>query len=121
MLPCVTLVQRLSFFSKLHSIDLYHMNLIELIDKIDDLGEGQCLFARKPWAAESEAVAEPLAKDFRVSLELSARGLDYFLEVPLIKEVLEVFGDRPASQIEKLNLLVFYAENDAYPDWIYQR
>jgi hypothetical protein len=116
MLRCVTLVQRLSFFSKLHSIDLQHMNLIELIERIDDLGEELCFFVRKPWVAESEAVAGPLAKDFRVPLELSARGLDYFLEVPLIKEVLEVFGDRPASQKEKLNLLVFYAENDAYPD-----
>jgi hypothetical protein len=96
------------------------MNLGQLIDNLHELPEDQCIFARKPWTAESEAVAALLGKDFRVP-DLAVRGLVYFLEVPLIKEVLEVFGDRPASKKEKLNLLIFYAENDAYPDWVYKR
>jgi hypothetical protein len=97
------------------------MNLGQLIDNLHELPKDQCIFARKPWTAESEAIAALLGKDFRVPLELSARGLAYFLEVFLIKEVLEVFGDRPACQKERLKLLIFYAENDAYPDWVYQR
>jgi hypothetical protein len=35
--------------------------------------------------------------------------------------VLGVFGEKPPSQEEKIALLVYYADNDAYPDWVYQR
>lgn len=99
----------------------YFMNLGQLIDNLDDLTKGQCIFARKPWTSQSEAIAAPLGKDFRVPPDLAARGLAYFLEMPLIEEVLEVLGDRPASKEDKLKLLIFYAENDAYPSWVYER
>ncbi|HEX2622100.1 MAG TPA: hypothetical protein VHL11_18210 [Phototrophicaceae bacterium] len=97
------------------------MNLAQLTDKLDELARNQCIFARKPWTPNSEAVAAPLERDFRVPPDLSARGFAYFLEMPLTREVLEVFGDRPPSKKEKLDLLIFYAENDAYPDWVCKR
>lgn len=53
--------------------------------------------------------------------EVAARGLDYFLEVNIAKEVLEVLGKKAASREEKVKLLIFYAENDAYPDWVFER
>lgn len=97
------------------------MNLEQLLDRIHELPDGECIFARKPWSATSEAVTAPLGENFQVPSDVVALGLDYFLEVHIAREVLEVFGDRPASSEEKLRLLIFYAENDAYPGWVYQR
>jgi len=55
-----------------------------------------------------------------VPSDLTTLGLEYFLEVHVAKEVLEVLSGRKASKDEKLRLLIFYAENDAYPDWVFE-
>ena len=97
------------------------MNLEQLIDGLHELSEDECIFARKPWSPTSEAIAAPLGDDFQVPSNLPIEGLEYFLEVPVVKEVLEVLGDKPASKEEQLKLLIFYATNDSYPDWVYKR
>jgi hypothetical protein len=98
------------------------MNLGTLIERLpDSLNDGLCIFAAKPWSATSPAAIAPLDDRFKPPQEILARGLVYFLEVHVGNEVLEVFGDREPSAIEKMNLLIFYAENDAYPDWIFDR
>ena len=51
---------------------------------------------------------------------ITTLGFEYFLKVHVAKEVLEVLSGRKASKDEKLRLLIFYAENDAYPDWVYK-
>jgi hypothetical protein len=96
------------------------MNLEKLLDALPELPEEECILARKPWTHASEAITAPLGEDFRVPTKLTEVGLEYFLEVHVAKEVLEVLGDRPASREKRLELLIFYAENDAYPSWVYK-
>jgi hypothetical protein len=97
------------------------MNLGQLLTGIVALSDEECIFARKPWNSTSEAIVAKLTEDFRVPASVSTTGLEYFLEVSVCQEVLEVFGDKPATNEEKQRLLIFYAENDAYPEWVYNR
>jgi len=48
-------------------------------------------------------------------------GLDYFLEVHVGNEVFEVFEKVPPTSNQKIELLIYYAENDAFPDWVYEQ
>jgi hypothetical protein len=96
------------------------MTLQEILDRVDELGDDQVIFARRPWTPDSEAEIGKFNDNFRVPDATSNRGLDYFLEVSVAKEILEVFGEtRPAPERIRA-LLMFYAENDAYPKWIYE-
>jgi len=97
------------------------MNLGTILDQVSTLQDDLCIFAKKPWVPESHAIAVPLGADFKTPNEISDQGMDYFLEVNVAKEVLEVFGDRAPTKEERHRLLIFYAENDAYPDWVYDR
>jgi|GEM_PF-1262954 len=96
------------------------MNLGTLIDHLPSgLDDRLCIFAAKPWSAISPAVAVQLDNEFKPPKEVVEQGLDYFLEVHIAVEALEVFGDRQPSEAEKREFLIFYAENDAFPDWVY--
>jgi hypothetical protein len=98
------------------------MDLGTFIDRLPGgLDDRLCIFAAKPWSATSPAVAVHLDDDFKPPKEVLEQGLVYFLEVHVANETLEVFGDRQPSATEKQNLLIFYAENDAFPDWVYAR
>lgn len=98
------------------------MDIGTLIDRLPGgLDDRLCIFAAKPWSAASPAVAVSLDDEFKPPKEVLELGLAYFLEVHAANEALEVFGDRPPSEAEKRNLLIFYAENDAFPDWVYAR
>lgn len=57
----------------------------------------------------------------RNSSRSEGRRVRLFLEVHVAHEVLRVFDDKPPTMEEKLRLLIHYAENDAYPEWVYTR
>ena len=95
------------------------MNLRQAIEDLESLDTDATIVARRPWSVGSDAkvvapsMLGPAAPDVRRD------GLEYFLEVSVAREVLEVFGDRTPSEEEKVACLVFYAENDAFPAWVY--
>lgn len=96
------------------------VKLQDILDQVTELGEDQVIFARRPWTLDSEAEIGELDDDSRVPQSVARRGLDYFLEAPVAWEVLEVFEQREATPTERRALLLFYAENDAYPDWAFE-
>ena len=63
------------------------------------------------WGEPDESLKVP--EDVKIS------GFDYFLEVSVALEVLESLEGKPSSLDDKLRLLIYYAENDSYPDYIY--
>jgi regulator of sirC expression with transglutaminase-like and TPR domain len=98
------------------------MKLGTLIDRLPNgLDDSLCIFAAKPWSANSSAAAVQLDDGFRPPKEVIDQGLVYFLEVHVANETLEVFGDHAPTEAEKRDLLIFYAENDAFPEWVYTR
>ncbi|WP_315728978.1 MULTISPECIES: hypothetical protein [unclassified Bradyrhizobium] len=95
------------------------MRLSDAISSLSNLDDNAVIFARKPWTRQSDAYVAPLDHDFRVPETIKKLGLDYFLEVNIAKEVLEVFGERMPTADQVCDLILFYAENDAFPEWVF--
>lgn len=97
------------------------MNLHDVLDQINELDDDKVICARRPWTFEAEAVVGRLDGNLRVPNALARDGFEYFLEVSVAQEVLEVFGSRNPTEAEIRDLLLYYAENDAYPGWVYDQ
>lgn len=80
------------------------------------------IFVRGPWAAEAEALVVQLDEESRPPADAEAAGHKYFLEASVAREVLDVLRSRPtkSSTDDACKLLIHYAENDAYPGWVYR-
>ena len=101
------------------------MTLCELIENVADLPEDATLFVERiggSFTPLSRAVPVVIPDDMttkpirEVAAQL-APGLEYFLEVLIIREVLEDWAqnasaNRPALQ-QALERVIYYAENDA--------
>jgi len=97
------------------------MLLKDALDQIDQLAGDDVVFARKPWLLDSDAVIGKLDARLCVPAEIRSMGFDYFMEVNVAVEVLEVFGAQEPTLEERRALLMFYAEHDSYPEWVYER
>jgi hypothetical protein len=51
---------------------------------------------------------------------IRGEGFEYFLEVSVAMDVLEVLKGKPVSNQDKTKLLLHYAEDDVYPDWVHR-
>ena len=93
------------------------MTLEEIVRTIDTGEERRTICARKPWTADSEAIL--VTPNARGGLPPGTResGFAYFLEVHIAREILAPYLEkRPRTPKEKLDFLIYYAENDAFPD-----
>lgn len=97
------------------------MTLDEAVKRLDTVQEDLMLCAREPWSKNSECLLFVPDETFTVPQSLKDIGFVYFLEVSTAREVLGVFGEKPPTDEEKVRLLIHYAENDAYPEWVYKR
>lgn len=97
------------------------MTLDEAVENLDMMDGDGILCVRRPWTPSSECVVAAPDHDLGVPNHVKDAGFAYFLEVHVAQEVLGAFGDKPPTHQEKVRLLIHYAENDAYPEWIYQR
>ncbi len=95
------------------------MRLSDAISNLSNFDDNDVIFARKPWTLRSEASVASLDQEFRVPEEIKMRGLDYFLEVTVAREVLAAFGERIPTADQVCDLILFYAENDTYPEWVF--
>lgn len=97
------------------------MTLNEIVKQLGTLDEDAIVCVRRPWIPSAECVVTEPAENLGVPTHLKNAGFAYFLEVHVAHEVLGVFGDKPSTHEEKVRLLIHYAENDAYPEWVYHR
>jgi len=73
---------------------------------------------RAPWTADAEARVVELDEESRIPPDALSDGLRYFLETAVAREVLDGLRNRRTTTTEDAcNLLLYYAENDAYPEW----
>jgi hypothetical protein len=94
------------------------MTLEEVVKRLDSLDEEMLICVQTPWSKASDVRLAP-SPDGRVPKEVTDAGYKYFLGVMTAREVLEVFGTRTPSLEEKIDCLLYYAENDAYPEWVH--
>lgn len=97
------------------------MLLRDVVANLNELDEDGIICVQRPWSGEAEARVVAPDDDLSVPADVQAAGFAYFLEVHVAKEVVGVFGEKPPTLDESVLLLVHYAENDAYPDWVYSR
>jgi len=94
------------------------MHLREIVDRISRESDALCIVAKQPWDPESEARLVRLTEGFKVPDELLQQGFEYFLEVSVaLDEVLSGL-EGTLSPEQRFEAVLFYAENDAYPDWL---
>ena len=96
------------------------MTLEEVVRDLDLLDADATICVRRPWSGSAECIVISLDANLRLPQHVKDAGFEYFLERFVADEVLEVFGEHVPSNEEKLRLLIFYADNDAYPDWVYE-
>ena len=95
------------------------MTLLDVIKELDSFPEDHVICATRPWTLHSDASVGPSPQSGSISEIESHYGKDYFLETDVAREVIEDwlpnFTIRPSD--EKLcEVVIHYAENDAYPD-----
>lgn len=93
------------------------MELAEIVDQLSALPSETYIFARRPWGRASEAVLVPFPPDLRIPAEVKESGFEYFLEVSTANEILEPFLIAGPTSTQVFDFVLYYAENDAYPDW----
>lgn len=93
------------------------MRLIDVISRLAELPEETFICVRRPWSREAEAVLVPFPDDLRIPEEVKAEGFEYFLEVFTATEILEGFIDLKPSLEQIADFVIYYAENDAFPEW----
>jgi hypothetical protein len=94
------------------------MTLAELISDLENLDDDLTVYiaADSEWNASSVAVVCLEPEDG--SLPPDASGMEYFLEVYLAKQVLDIWQKwregRPPTLQKKCEAIIYYAKNDAY-------
>ena len=93
------------------------MRLADIIAKLEAADDSLCIVARRPWTPDAEAKLIALTSDYRVPDDVLVDRYEYFLEVNVALE--EVIGDLiDLSADQRVSACIFYAENDAYPEWL---
>lgn len=93
------------------------MKLADIVALLDTSDDSLCIVAKRPWTVDSEAKLVCFNDDFRVPEEARAAGYEYFLEVSTARdEVLS--GPVALSDEQKVEAIIYYAENDAFPEWL---
>ena len=95
------------------------MKLIDVIRRVDEV-EDKTVCLRRPWTAESEACLASVAPMSKIPEKILSEGYEYFIEGSVLREVIEIPEASEISDKEKADLIIYYAENDAYPSWIYR-
>ena len=94
------------------------MNLASIIAHLESIDDALTIVAKRPWNASSEARLVSTTDDGRISSGVLQDGFEYFLEVSAaLDEVLSRRAEQ-LSPSQRIAAIIYYAENDAYPDWL---
>ena len=92
------------------------MKLREALIESNNLGEHDVLYARRPWLLDSDALVVSYSEGQSVTRFLADdASFEYFLEVPLVQDIRHQVEAAGSSSEEALDVLLYYAENDAFP------
>lgn len=92
------------------------MRLVDAINQLETLDDEMTIYAREPWAPDSEATVELEPDDGGLPSQAKSQGLAYFLEVFVAQEFVEGWlGNMPEqpTDLDICRRLIEYAVNDA--------
>lgn len=88
--------------------------ILDLISRIEELAQEEVICAKPGWTPDTEALVVALPEDCRIPEGVLAMGYEYFLEVDVIRQVLQEFQLRPdATARERCERVIHYARFDA--------
>jgi len=93
------------------------MKLIDIASKLDEISTDTFICAKRPWNKKSETLLVPFTDDFCIPQDVKDKGFEYFLEIDTVNEILEGFIDRLSTTEKVCDFIIYYAENDAFPEW----
>ena len=94
------------------------MNLAQVISELKPSDANLCIVARRPWLPNSSAKVVAFNEDYSVPESATLAGYEYFMGVgTLVEEVLVDIGSGLTTS-QRLAAVIFYADHDAYPDWL---
>ena len=97
------------------------MRLKDVMRELPSLDDGLTICAREPWTGDSEMTLVRVDSMSKLPDWIVSSGLKYFLEVSVAREILEIPEAQSLRDTEKLRLLIYYASNDAYPRWVFEK
>jgi hypothetical protein len=97
------------------------MTLGELLPKVFTLDEDDVVFAKRPFRRDSEAILVRFTADSAVPPDILAAGYEYFLEVSVMLEIFDPTTCHKLTDDELVEILLYYAEFDAYPEELAER
>jgi hypothetical protein len=89
------------------------MKLIDLLDQIAELDLEDVIYAKKEWSESSEAEVFRLSEESGHPAAAAERGLEYFLEIPTIRDILKWPTLATASREQRCARIIHYALYDA--------
>jgi hypothetical protein len=92
------------------------MTIIEAVQNLDSLDSEGTIYAARPWAANSIAVVDSEPEGGGIRHDAKEKGLDYFLEVIIAREILEdleAYLERAPTSEERCERIIQYATYDA--------
>lgn len=94
------------------------MNLASIIADLESIDSTLTIVAKRPWTANSDAHLVFLTDACHIPSNVLQAGFEYFLEVSIALD--EVLGElaNQLSPAQRVAAIIYYAENDAYPDWL---
>jgi hypothetical protein len=97
------------------------MNIEGLVGELRLTPKGRVICVRPPWTSKSNACVVQLTNSFGIPSQVKNDGYTYFLETDIALEILGSLPRKYTSDATKAQLLIYYAENDGFPDWIYDQ
>ena len=95
------------------------VKLIELVERLAELDDEETVYACEPWTEDSDAMVapeDPDRKPYGIPLEAVEAGMTYFLEVFIVREVVEGWLsnlDEKPTLAAICQRVIQYAINDA--------
>jgi hypothetical protein len=115
-IPIVLVASR---FGELGTNMSQKMLLRDVLNEIGCLNPADTLYVQQPWSLDSVTLVLATGSTRDELYEAKKSGFAYFLEVFAIREVLEGDEAEALANERKIALLIHYATEDAYPDWLF--
>lgn len=91
------------------------MKLREILIKAENLDARDVVYAKRPWSLDSSACVVRYDSDERLPRHLSDASFEYFLDAELIQDIRGQIKGAGRPPGEEFDVVLYYAENDAFP------
>jgi hypothetical protein len=93
------------------------MILGDVIKEITTLNEDLFICMKKPWGKDAEVILVMPTEELAVPQNIKDEGYYYFIEIGLAKDILTSLADKHLVLDSQVDLILYYGEFDAYPEW----